>query len=294
MVAILDLADDNPISRVPKSIYKDVKNMRLEMSIQNNINVAQAKKAKEELLRKKLQDEERKKYPLPIKRPSKPTVITPGAESRINKLYRGQSSISVAKEIEPKQVSQKQQKINRPSSAQKSIPGSKTSKKRPKKKLNVKKSVLAEHFSQKNDLDKSKQLAEPILIAKNYTSGDMDVSDAHNVTKHSNVSEKQSIQNSSRSYFRIGKNVEKNYFRHKPHSLMNKGEVKGEDKFLKSRAKPVRASVKLNEVRPVGLYGITAVGMNLNQNANTSSNQDTLDNTDNPLSINSYKMTDNG
>ena len=52
IISILDLENDNPISRVPKSIYKDVKNMKLEISIQNNINVAQAKKIKEEMLRK--------------------------------------------------------------------------------------------------------------------------------------------------------------------------------------------------------------------------------------------------
>jgi cytosolic carboxypeptidase protein 5 len=52
VISFLDLAGDNPVSRVPKSIYKDVANMRLELSLQYNINVAAAKKIKEEMLRK--------------------------------------------------------------------------------------------------------------------------------------------------------------------------------------------------------------------------------------------------
>lgn len=63
---------------------------------------------------------------------------------------------------------------------------------------------------------------------------------------------KRSIQNSSRSYFRIGKNVEQDYFKQKP-NLMTKGVVKGEQEYHKSRTKPVRPSVKLSEIRPVGL-----------------------------------------
>ena len=34
VISILDLEDDNPISRVPKSIYKDILNMRLDLALQ--------------------------------------------------------------------------------------------------------------------------------------------------------------------------------------------------------------------------------------------------------------------
>lgn len=91
LIAILEMEDDNPISRVSKSIYKDVKSMRLEISIQNNINVAQAKKMKEEMLRKRLEIEEKRKRGIQMQRPVRRTVLTPGAENRINKLHRGMS-----------------------------------------------------------------------------------------------------------------------------------------------------------------------------------------------------------
>jgi hypothetical protein len=87
---MLDLEDDNPVSRIPKSTYKDVVNMKIELSLQNNINVTQAKKKKEDLLRKKLDEQERRKR-VPVPRPPKRTVMTPKTEDRINKMHRGKS-----------------------------------------------------------------------------------------------------------------------------------------------------------------------------------------------------------
>lgn len=92
IISILDLEDDNPISRVTKSIYKDVVNMRLKISLHNNINVTQTKK-KEELLRKRAKDQE-KNQRIPQSRPSKRMVITPNTSQRINKMHRGHSCVA--------------------------------------------------------------------------------------------------------------------------------------------------------------------------------------------------------
>ena len=67
---------------------------------------------------------------------------------------------------------------------------------------------------------------------------------------------------------------------------IQKGVVKGEQEFLKSRAKPVRASVKLSEIRPVGLFGITGV-------ANNTQKQERQYENENPLSINSFSINQN-
>lgn len=34
VISMLDIIDQNPVSRVPKSIYKDIVNMKLELSLQ--------------------------------------------------------------------------------------------------------------------------------------------------------------------------------------------------------------------------------------------------------------------
>lgn len=64
--------------------------------------------------------------------------------------------------------------------------------------------------------------------------------------------DKTSIQYSSRSYFRLGKNVERNFFKDRNHQPSSMPEmVKGAENFLKSRSKPARTSVKISEIRPV-------------------------------------------
>ena len=65
--------------------------------------------------------------------------------------------------------------------------------------------------------------------------------------------DKSSIQYSSRSYFRLGKNVEKNFFKDRNQPTSMPEMVKGAESFLKSRSKPVRTSVKVSEIMPIGL-----------------------------------------
>ena len=92
VISMLDLADENPISRVPKSIYKDIDNMRIELSLQNNINVAQAKLKKEQLLRKRIDEQEKGKGRKPnYPKASRKIVLTPNTGERISKMHRGQS-----------------------------------------------------------------------------------------------------------------------------------------------------------------------------------------------------------
>lgn len=78
--------------------------------------------------------------------------------------------------------------------------------------------------------------------------------------RNSKVSEnKNSIQHSSRSYFRLGKNIERNFFKDKNQNVSMPGIVKGAESFLKSRSKPIRTSVKISEIRPIGLTGVTII-----------------------------------
>ena len=69
------------------------------------------------------------------------------------------------------------------------------------------------------------------------------------------ISDKYSIQASSRSYFRLGKNVEQNF--QNPHQTSESSLVRGVDKYLKSHSKQVRPSVKLSEVQPCMINGIS-------------------------------------
>jgi hypothetical protein len=67
--------------------------------------------------------------------------------------------------------------------------------------------------------------------------------ESNNSTKPSDT--KDSMQSSSRSYLKMGK-----------YKIQPPGFVKGTEKFLKSRSKPPRASVKLSEIQPIGLQWI--------------------------------------
>ena len=51
VISLLDMIGENPISRLPKSIYKDIEQMRLDIQIQNNVNVLEARRLKQELIK---------------------------------------------------------------------------------------------------------------------------------------------------------------------------------------------------------------------------------------------------
>lgn len=85
-------------------------------------------------------------------------------------------------------------------------------KRNPKKKLNLKQSSLAQHFSLKNKFEKQNSNINDSVLADNMNA--LVVRNAEKELKPLKEN-KGSIQNSSRSYFRLGKNVERNHFKEK-------------------------------------------------------------------------------
>jgi len=254
VISILDLADDNPISRVPKSIYKDVCNMKLEMSLQNNINVAQAKRQKQDNMRKNVEEQERKKRPPIVRKSTKRPILTPSAEGRINKMHRGQSCTSVGDNNDDEKSKSKISKARSNSFDKPKTKSSKSKVRNHKKKLNIKQSNLAKHFSQNNK--QNSEVIESVLETRKKSI--VLKGKSHDSTKTTENS-KNSVQNSSRSYFRLGKNIEHNYFQKNCNRSSRPGLVRGVDSFIKSRSKQMRPSVKLSEIQPIGLCGVAQI-----------------------------------
>ncbi|CAI2372499.1 unnamed protein product [Moneuplotes crassus] len=231
MISFLDLANKNPISRVPKSIYKDVENMRLELSLQNNINVAEAKKRKEVLLRKKLEQQERATQgPQPWVH--KRAVITPNTSNRISKLHRGQSCIGA--DIVINKEEEKPTRSAKPRSS--SLNHHNTNKSRKLlRKQGTKYTRNSNHLSikqrKKGQDDREKEMRNTKEL---------------NCAKIDNIKENQAINPHNQSHFRLEKKLKR--------KLVNKnyknGSVKGIDEFLRSRSKQPRQSVKLSEINP--------------------------------------------
>jgi hypothetical protein len=195
--------------------------------------------------------------------------MTPITEDKINKMHRGKSCISVVEELPKKEQSKKELAKVNSSSLDKQIDKDKN-KRKIKKKINIKQSSLAEHFSKKPKVCKNKldEISDPIVIGTNkYTNSEAQKSDSRLEDQHKIDSQKVSIQACSISYFRLGKNVEKNYFRQKNSKVAMPSIVKGADHYIKSRSKQVRPSVKLAEIQPFGLNGVSIIK---NSKLNTS------------------------
>jgi hypothetical protein len=137
-------------------------------------------------------------------------------------------------------------------------------KRKAKKKLNIKKSSLAKHFSMKNKDEKLlDENSDPhVFRIKKFPDHNLEskISDIKIDNQHKHKSQKGSIQASSRSYFRLGKNVERDILVDNKHNISRitmPAIVKGVDQYIKSRSKQIRAAVKLSEVQPFGLNGVS-------------------------------------
>lgn len=182
--------------------------------------------------------------------------MTPATAERINKMHRGQSCTSVMNTEENEDATKKLERVRSSSFDKSKKPQTNGKKRNPKKKLNLKQSSLAQHFSLKNKFERQNSNINDSVLADN-----MNALVVRNVEKELKPlkENKGSIQNSSRSYFRLGKNVERNHFKEKSSKVWMPTVVKGADKYLKSRSKPIRASVKLAEIRPMGLNGVSVI-----------------------------------
>ena len=182
--------------------------------------------------------------------------MTPTTADRINKMHRGQSCTSVINTEENEAATKKLARVRSNSFDKSKKPQTNDKKRNPKKRLNLKQSSLAQHFSLKNKIEKQNSNITEYVLAENKNA--LVVKNTEKELKPLKRN-KGSIQNSSRSYFRLGKNVERNHFKGKNTKASMPTVVKGADKYLKSRSKPVRASVKLAEIRPVGLNGVSVI-----------------------------------
>lgn len=116
--------------------------------------------------------------------------------------------------------------------------------------MNVKQSTLAQHFSLKSNITKQESSLTNVAI----TEPKAKLIKRNELNKAKLDNDKTSVQYSSRSYFRLGKNVERNFFKERNHQPASMPEmVKGAENFLKSRSKPARTSVKITEIRPVAI-----------------------------------------
>lgn len=126
---------------------------------------------------------------------------------------------------------------------------SSTRRNKPKSKLNIKQSSLAQYFSKKNRIEKNSAEIRESVLADHHKPVILKA-ESNSSTKPSDT--KDSVQSSSRSYFKMGR-----------HRNQPTGFVRGAEKFLKSRSKPPRTSVKISEVQPIGLQWIGGLGQGI-------------------------------